>query len=98
MLVLHDKFAFLIAGSILGIFIGPAQAASRSLLARLVPEGQETEMFGLYAFSDKATSFIGPALFGLALEITGNARAGMATILGFFLVGAALLAGVKERR
>jgi UMF1 family MFS transporter len=93
---LHDKLAFLIAGSVLGIFIGPAQAASRSLLARLVPEGQETEMFGLYAFSDKATSFIGPATFGIALDLTGSARAGMATILVFFLVGAALLAAVKE--
>lgn len=97
-LALHDKMAFLIAGSALGVFIGPAQAASRSLLARLVPEGQETEMFGLYAFSDKATSFLGPALFGLALELTGNARAGIATILGFFLIGAALLAGVREPR
>ena len=97
-LLVSDKMSFLVLGSALGIFVGPAQAASRSLLARLVPEGQETEMFGLYALSGKATAFVGPAVFGVATTAFGSARAGMATILVFFLAGAALLASVSDRR
>jgi UMF1 family MFS transporter len=93
-LTVYDKTMFLILGAALGIFFGPAQAASRSLMARLVPQGKETEMFGLYALSGKATAFLGPLTFGLATAAFGSARAGMATILVFFLVGAALLSTV----
>ncbi len=93
-LTIDDKSIFLILGAALGIFFGPAQAASRSLMARLVPQGKETEMFGLYALSGKATTFLGPLTFGLATAAFDSARAGMATILVFFLVGAAVLSTV----
>lgn len=93
-LTVRDAGIFLILGAALGIFFGPAQAASRSLMARLVPQGRETEMFGLYALSGKATAFLGPLVFGLATAAFDSPRAGMATILVFFLVGAALLATV----
>ena len=97
-LLVEDKMSFLVLGSALGIFVGPAQAASRSLLAHLVPDGQEAEMFGLYALSGKATAFVGPAVFGLATQAFGSTRAGMATILVFFLAGAALLFTVAVPR
>lgn len=82
----------------LGIFVGPVQAASRSLLVRLVPKEKATEMFGLYAFSGRITSFIGPWLLGLATYHFQSQRAGMATILLFFVVGAVLLWRVKEEK
>jgi UMF1 family MFS transporter len=97
-LTVDDKATFLILGAALGIFFGPAQAASRSLMARLVPQGKETEMFGLYALSGKATTFLGPLMFGLATAAFGSARAGMATILVFFVVGAVLLSTVPTPR
>ena len=97
-LAVHDTMTFLILGSVLGIFVGPAQAASRSLMARIEPQGKETEMFGLFALSGKATAFLGPLLFGLATAAFGTPRAGMATILIFFLVGAAILATVPAPR
>ncbi|HCP01002.1 MAG TPA: MFS transporter, partial [Rhodospirillaceae bacterium] len=56
MLVVESKTAFVILGSILGIFFGPVQAASRSLMARITPPGAAGEMFGLYALSGKATA------------------------------------------
>lgn len=93
-LTVDDKTTFLMLGAALGIFFGPAQAASRSLMARLVPQGKETEMFGLYALSGKATTFLGPLMFGLATAAFDSARAGMATILVFFLVGACILSTV----
>lgn len=78
-------------GMILGLFLGPAQAASRSLMAELAPRGMETEMFGLYALSGKATAFAGPAALALATEYFDSQRAGMATILVFFVTGLVVL-------
>ena len=80
----------------MGIFIGPAQAASRSMMAQLAPSELITEMFGLYAFSGKVTSFIGPALLGGITVVFESQRAGMATILIFFIVGIFLLKNVRE--
>lgn len=80
----------------LGIFVGPAQAASRSLMARISPAGMETEMFGLYALTGKSIAFMGPLAFGLLTEIFDSQRAGMASILAFWLVGGALLLTVRE--
>ena len=92
----HDKTLFWGLGMVLGIFFGPAQAASRSLMARLAPPGMQAEMFGLHALSGKATAFIGPALFGWATVTFGTQRAGMATVLVFLAAGALLLGLVKE--
>ncbi|MEE2760433.1 MAG: MFS transporter [Pseudomonadota bacterium] len=89
---------FLICGSVLGIFVGPVQAASRTMMARLAPDGMETEMFGLFAFSGKATAFIGPFVFGVVTAVTASQRWGMATILVFFSIGGALLFTVADRR
>ena len=61
-LFVEDIFWFWIWGLMLGVFFGPVQAASRTLMGRLAPEDKRTEMFGLFAFSGKATAFIGPKL------------------------------------
>jgi UMF1 family MFS transporter len=84
------------AGIVIGLFVGPAQAASRSLMARLSPPDRVTEYFGLYALSGKATAFAGPALVALVTQATGSQRAGMATILLFLGAGLALLIRVDE--
>lgn len=78
----------------LGIFVGPVQAASRTLMARIAPEGRTGEYFGLYALSGKATAFVGPAVLAAVTQVTSSQRAGMATILAFFAVGALVLASV----
>ena len=97
-LVVESKTAFWIVGTALGLFIGPAQSASRSMMARLAPEGLRTEMFGLYAFSGRATAFLGPVAFGFATGLFGSQRAGMATILIFLAAGLLLLIPVREPR
>lgn len=80
----------------LGVFFGPAQAAGRSLMARLAPAGMETEMFGLYSLSGRAVGFLGPLALGIATEAFASQRAGMASILVFFLIGFALVLTVRE--
>jgi UMF1 family MFS transporter len=89
---------FLIWGSALGIFVGPVQAASRTMMAHMAPQGMETEMFGLFAFSGKATAFIGPFVFAAVTALTASQRWGMATILVFFLAGGALLLTVADTK
>ncbi|MBR0670256.1 MFS transporter [Neoroseomonas soli] len=82
----------------LGIFMGPAQAASRTLMARMAPEGEVTLHFGLFALSGRITGFLGPAVLAGVTAATGSQRAGMATVLVFLGVGAAILATVRPVR
>jgi UMF1 family MFS transporter len=98
LILTHSKEILWILGIALGIFVGPAQAASRSLMSRLAPEGQETEMFGLYACAGKATAFLGPLVLAYATDMFESQRIGMATILIFFFVGMLFLIGVREPR
>lgn len=97
-LLVDQKMWFWVFGLALGIFVGPAQAASRSLMAHLAPAERESEMFGLFALSGKATSFIGPAVLAWATLAFDSQRAGMATIIVFFAIGFAILLGVEGRR
>lgn len=85
-------------GLLIGLVAGPMQAASRSLMARLAPEGRIGEFFGLFALSGKVTSFLGPTLVALATSIFASQRAGLAVLIVFFLTGAVLLAGVNVKR
>ncbi len=94
-LLVEQKLWFYLLGCGIGTLIGPAQAASRSFMARLAPAHMRTEMFGLYALSGKATAFIGPALVGWVTLWFDSQRAGMATILAFFLIGLLLLLKVQ---
>ena len=95
-LIVTDKTWFWILGAAIGIFFGPAQAASRSLMARMAPSDMRAEMFGLYALSGKATAFLGPAILGWVTVMADSQRVGMATVLVFFLVGFVILWPLAE--
>ncbi len=95
-LLVQTKLWFWIFGAALGIFFGPAQAASRSLMARLAPPDMRAELFGLFAFSGKATAFLGPAILGSVTVAANSQRVGMATVLVFFVVGFAIIWPLKE--
>ena len=88
---------FWVAGIVVGILAGPNQAASRSLMGRFVPPDKETEFYGFFAFSGKATSFLGPLLLGQFTLLFDSQRAGVSTVLLFFIVGALLLRMVDEK-
>lgn len=69
--LLHDggKPVFWTLGLLMCLFVGPAQSASRSFLARMIPAGMSGEIFGLYATTGRAVSFLSPLLFGLAIGV-----------------------------
>jgi UMF1 family MFS transporter len=85
------------AGILLGIASGPNQAASRSLLGRMVPPDKETEFYGFFAFSGKLTAFMGPFLLGQLTAAFDSQRVGVSVVLVFFVLGALLLTRVDER-
>ena len=97
LLLIDNVFLFWVFGLGLGIFVGPAQSASRSMMARLAPPEMRTKMFGLFALSGKATAFLGPALLAIMTDAFASQRAGMASIVVFFIIGALLLLRVNDK-
>jgi UMF1 family MFS transporter len=89
------KIVFWIFGLALTAFVGPAQAASRSLLARVTPAGREGEVFGLYATTGRAASFISPALWAAFIAISGSTIWGILGIVLILAAGFVLMLFVK---
>ena len=81
---------FWVAGACLGMFIGPLQSSARAWVARAAPPSQRASLFGLMMFSGKATSFVGPLLYGVLVAATGTERAGMTVVIALLM--ASLLA------
>jgi UMF1 family MFS transporter len=100
----HGLFAslaerlFLGFGIGIGVFGGPLQAASRTMLARLAPMEMMAEFYGLYALSGKATAFLAPFVVAAMTQAFASQRAGIASILPFLVLGFVLLLGVREER
>lgn len=89
---------FWIAGMFLSLFTGPVQAASRSFLARVTPEGQEGQIFGLYATTGRAVSFIAPTLWAVAIWIGGAQFWGILGLMLVLAVGLVMMAFVRMPR
>lgn len=89
---------FWIGGLILCAFVGPAQAASRSFLARLTPAGREGEIFGLYATTGRAASWMASAAWTLLIVLTSQTSFGILGIVLVLIAGFFLLLPVKAPR
>jgi UMF1 family MFS transporter len=92
------KTTFWIAAGFIGVFSGPVQASSRSLMSRLAPEEIRSKLFGLYALAGRATGPLGPALVGWVTLATDSQKAGIAIIAVELLLGLALLLPVRDPR
>jgi UMF1 family MFS transporter len=95
LLLTDSETWFWILALSLGLFFGPAQAASRSFMARLAPPGEASAWFGLFALSGRVTGFLGPAVLAAVTALTASQRIGMATVLVFLAIGALILATVR---
>jgi UMF1 family MFS transporter len=82
---------FWVFGLLLGIFVGPAQAASRTYMARVAPPDLQNQMFGLLALSGKVTAFMGPLLVGWVTFFADSQRIGMSVIVVLLLLGFGML-------
>ncbi len=97
-LLIEQVRTFWILAMGIGVFVGPAQAASRSLMARMAPAEQRNAQFGLFALSGRVTGFVGPAALGVVTAIAHSQRAGMAVIVLLLGSGGVLLAGLRTGR
>ena len=86
---------FWICGLLLCAFVGPAQAASRSMLTRLTPLSMQGEIFGLYATTGRVASFLSPLAWSLSLAWFGGIVYGVLGIGVVLLIGLVLLLFVK---
>lgn len=102
--ILHAAGArvFWVLGLVLSGCVGPAQSAARSYLARLAPQGREGEIFGLYATTGRAVSFMAPMMYGASIWVgtrVVGAGAGYWGILGIvtvLIVGLLLMLRVQD--
>lgn len=94
----REPVPFMILGATVGVVLGGSQALSRSMFSQLIPKGKEAEYFGFYEISDKGTSWLGPLMFTLVFEATGNYRVGILTVLIPFILGFFLLLMVPLRK
>jgi UMF1 family MFS transporter len=83
---------------ILGFCMGPMQAASRTMIGRIAPEGMTGEFYGLFALSGRATAWMAPLAIGIVTVASGSTRIGMACVLAFLVLGFILLWSVREER
>jgi len=73
------------------LVLGSSQALSRSVFSKMIPHNQEAAYFSLYEISERGTSWIGPLVFGMAVQITGSARTALLPIAAFFVFGIVVL-------
>lgn len=94
----QNKPAFFVVAMVAGTQLGTVQAASRALMASLIPAGKEAELFGFYAMVGKSSAVLGPLVFGtVSHALGGNQRAAVLAVGLFFLVGVVLLQRVGVR-
>ena len=89
---------FTLLGVVIAIVLGGSQAISRSLFAQMIPEGKEAEYYSFYEVSDRGTSWIGPAVFAIVNQLTGNLRPAIFSLIIFFVIGAIALPFVNEKK
>jgi len=82
----YPKELFWFAGVLIGLMVGPNQSCSRSLMAQLTPKEKINEFFGFFALTGKATSFIGPLLFGIVTSVY-NQQMALWVVVALFLLG-----------
>ncbi|MEE2700363.1 MAG: MFS transporter [Bacteroidota bacterium] len=80
------KELFWIAGVLIGLMVGPNQSCSRSLMTQLTPKEKQNEFFGFFALTGKATSFLGPFLFGIITSFYSQQMA-LWVVIVFFVIG-----------
>lgn len=92
---LSNETEFFIMGAVIGLIMGGTQALSRSLYSQTIPPGMEAKYFSLFEVSEKGTSWMGPMLFGLSLQLTNSYRIAILSLVIFFVIGLGLLIKFK---
>jgi len=74
-----------------GMVQGGTQALSRSLFASMIPRHKSSEFFAFFGVFERYAGILGPLVFAAMVDATGQSRNAMLAVLGFFVVGGAIL-------
>jgi MFS transporter, UMF1 family len=85
---------FYVLAGLVGMVQGGTQALSRSLFAGMIPQHKSGEFFGFWSVFEKFAGIFGPLIFAGTIAATGSSRNAILSVIGFFAVGAAILAFV----
>jgi MFS transporter, UMF1 family len=88
---------FYVLAGLVGTVQGGAQALSRALFARLIPQNKTSEFFGFFAVAERFATVLGPLVFWISVTVTGSSRTAVLFIVVFFIAGATLLSLVDEK-
>jgi len=91
---MKNAMHFFALAFLVGMVQGGSQALSRSLFASLIPKHKSSEFFGFFAVFEKVAGMLGPAVFAIAITLTGSSRNSIRVLIAFFAVGGLLLSRV----
>jgi len=95
---MYFEWQFILLGLGVATVQGGSQALSRSLIGQLMPKAKSAEFYGFFSVSEKFNTVIGPLLFSVINQLTGNSRLAIISLVIFFLAGIALLSRVNIER
>jgi MFS transporter, UMF1 family len=86
------QWMFWVAGGLFGIALGSVWVTSRTLIVDLSPAEKQGQFFGLFAFSGKVSSIIGPVIYGsitLVLKDLGDlaSRLALTSLILLTIIG-----------
>lgn len=82
-----SKIFFFAIASAAGLGLGTVQSATRAFYAQFIPEGRESEYFGVYALMGKTSAIAGPLIFGYVSSTFGSQRPAVLSVGAFFVLG-----------
>ena len=85
-----------IAGPVIGFCLGSTWATSRVLLIELSPKDQLAEMFGLAGLFARASSIVGPLVWGVMVSDPSHYRHAIALLVVLLAIGIILLRRVPD--
>ena len=76
----ESYYSFWVIALLVGFFIGPIQASSRSFLVQKIKVQNQMAAFSLYSMFGNLCSILGPFLVGLTIQLTDSIRFGIIVI------------------
>lgn len=89
---------FFALAMLVGTVQGGTQALSRSLFASMIPRAKSSEFFAFFGVFERYAGVLGPAIFAAMASRTGSGRNAILSVIGFFVIGAAILAFVDPEK
>jgi UMF1 family MFS transporter len=87
----ESSLHFYVLSGMIALVLGGSQSLARSIFSNVIPTGKEARYFGLYELTDRGSSWLGPLLFGISLQVTHSYRAALLALIVFFLLGIVFL-------